>query len=65
MRTIAVFLLALSGILQAQDASLFTKEVAPLFAGKCVGCHSGNVKMGGLALDTLKDCRPAAIMVML
>ena len=36
----------------ADDASSFAKDVAPIFAANCAGCHAGNVAMGTLDLDT-------------
>ncbi len=38
--------------LHAQD---FAKDVAPIFAANCIGCHSGSAKMGGLDLDTAES----------
>ncbi|MEO7653221.1 MAG: c-type cytochrome domain-containing protein, partial [Bryobacteraceae bacterium] len=38
--------------LSAQD---FAKDVAPIFAANCIGCHSGSAKMGGLDLDTMES----------
>jgi uncharacterized protein DUF1549/uncharacterized protein DUF1553/cytochrome c len=36
------------------DTELFEKEIRPVFADKCSGCHSSKLKspMGGLVLDT-------------
>ncbi len=47
-----LFLLTLP--LLAQDAGLehFEKKVRPVLAQHCYACHSGNVKMGGLDLQT-------------
>jgi len=36
----------------AQDAPSFAKDVAPIFAANCAGCHGANVRMGSLDLDT-------------
>ncbi|MGA3017216.1 MAG: c-type cytochrome domain-containing protein, partial [Bryobacteraceae bacterium] len=36
----------------ADEAPSFTKDVAPIFATNCAGCHAGNVTMGTLNLDT-------------
>src|SRR5581483_6051414 len=36
----------------AQEAPSFAKDVAPIFAANCAGCHAGTVKMGALSLDT-------------
>ncbi|MFN7994658.1 MAG: c-type cytochrome domain-containing protein [Bryobacteraceae bacterium] len=42
-------------LLAAQDASpSFAKDVAPILAANCSGCHAGNVKMGSLDLDTFE-----------
>jgi len=48
-----------SGILaaalsQAQSAPSFAKDVAPIFAASCAGCHGANVRMGSLNLDTFE-----------
>jgi len=42
----------LPAALAAQDAPSFSKDIAPIFAAHCIGCHAGNVKMGSLDLDT-------------
>jgi hypothetical protein len=36
----------------ADEAPSFTKDVAPIIAANCAGCHAGNVTMGALDLDT-------------
>jgi mono/diheme cytochrome c family protein len=36
----------------ADEAPSFTKDVAPIFAANCAGCHASNVAMGTLDLDT-------------
>ena len=41
--------------LAAQEAPSFGRDIAPLLAAKCIGCHAGNVKMGGLDLDTYES----------
>jgi hypothetical protein len=33
----------------------FQKDVAPLLAEKCLGCHGGSRKMNDLALETRED----------
>jgi hypothetical protein len=38
--------------LRAADAPSFTKDVAPILAANCAGCHAANVTMGTLDLDT-------------
>src|ERR1039458_3612909 len=36
----------------ADEAPSFAKDVAPIFAANCAGCHASNVAMGTLDLDT-------------
>ena len=50
----AVALGALLGVvpLCADDAPSFAKDVAPILAANCAGCHSGSTAMGSLHLDT-------------
>ena len=36
----------------ADEAPSFAKDVAPIFAAHCAGCHASNVTMGTLDLDT-------------
>lgn len=38
--------------LPAADTPSFAKDVAPIFAANCAGCHAGNVAMGTLDLDS-------------
>src|SRR5260370_11162792 len=40
--------------LHAQE---FSKDIAPIFAENCIGCHASNVKMGSLDLDTMEGIR--------
>jgi WD40 repeat protein len=40
--------------LRAQE---FSKDIAPIFAENCIGCHASNVKMGSLDLDTMEGIR--------
>jgi WD40 repeat protein len=35
----------------------FSKDVAPILAENCIGCHAGSAKMGGLDLDTLENIK--------
>ncbi|HLK68023.1 MAG TPA: PSD1 and planctomycete cytochrome C domain-containing protein [Bryobacteraceae bacterium] len=44
---------------QAVNAEFFEKEIRPVLAGKCYGCHSSKLKspMGGLVLDTKAGLR--------
>jgi hypothetical protein len=37
---------------RADDTPSFAKDVAPIFAANCAGCHASNVAMGTLDLDT-------------
>jgi hypothetical protein len=37
------------------EKASYTKQIAPLVAKYCVGCHGGNKPKAGLALDTFKD----------
>jgi len=59
MRLWVLLLLAtpLSG--QSVDAQFFEKEIRPVLANRCYGCHSSKLKspMGGLALDTRSGLR--------
>ncbi|HVW85008.1 MAG TPA: c-type cytochrome domain-containing protein, partial [Bryobacteraceae bacterium] len=52
----AISVLALAAPLCAQSpgAEFFEKEIRPVLAEKCYGCHSSKLKspMGGLVLDT-------------
>ena len=41
----------------AQDSPSFAKDIAPLFAANCAGCHGANVKMGTLSLDTYEGLK--------
>lgn len=38
-------------VASAADAPSYAKEVAPIFAANCAGCHNANTKMGELRLD--------------
>jgi len=37
---------------QAQDAPSFAKDVSPILAANCAGCHGASARMGSLRLDT-------------
>lgn len=54
MRAVPLFLLGVFPALAAEAGPSFAKDVAPLLAANCTGCHAGNVKMGGLDLDTME-----------
>jgi hypothetical protein len=41
-------------LLPAQDSPSFAKDVAPIFAANCAGCHGANVRMGSLSLDSFE-----------
>src|SRR5437867_11501423 len=47
-------LACLAGSLHAQE---FSKDIAPIFAANCIGCHASNVKMGSLDLDTMEGIK--------
>ena len=49
-RSIAIILLAAS----TAGAQSFTKDVAPIFAKNCAGCHAAAVKMGSLDLENFE-----------
>src|SRR6266851_6415622 len=50
--------LAVSALLMAGlYAQEFSKDVAPIFAANCIGCHASNVKMGSLDLDTMEGIK--------
>jgi hypothetical protein len=57
------FLVAISALvvplaMPAQEAvPSFAKDVAPIFASNCVGCHASGVKMGALDLDTFEGLK--------
>lgn len=50
----SIGLALLPALAAAQEAPSFAKDVAPILASNCAGCHAGNVKMGGLDLDTFE-----------
>ncbi|MBM3727266.1 MAG: hypothetical protein FJW40_17810 [Acidobacteria bacterium] len=54
MRTdTALLAVLLSGLAcRAADAPSYARDIGPLFATHCSGCHAGSVKMGGLDLDS-------------
>src|SRR5260221_1578225 len=53
LRVTAFALLAVN--LHAQE---FSKDIAPIFAAYCIGCHAANLKMGSLGLDTMEGIKP-------
>lgn len=46
-----VLLASVTVVLHAQE---FSKDIAPILAENCIGCHTGKAKMGGLDLDTME-----------
>src|SRR5580693_1167760 len=52
MRLMVMVIFAASVLARAQDTPSFAKDVAPIFAANCAGCHAANVTMGTLDLDT-------------
>ena len=49
--------LADATILQAAEAPEFARDIAPLLATRCLGCHSGEEPQGGLDLTSLAAAR--------
>ena len=41
--------------LSAADPVSFTKQVMPIFAERCLACHSHEERFGGLSLDAYED----------
>jgi len=55
MVTVRLGVVALLAVgLHAQE---FSKDIAPIFAANCIGCHASNVKMGSLDLDTMEGVK--------
>src|SRR5689334_11396143 len=52
MRTVIIFA-GLTACAAGQDV----KDVAAVFSKSCIGCHSGQAKMGGLDLQTAEGLR--------
>ncbi len=52
MRPTVAVIFAASLLAKAQDAPSFAKDIAPIFASNCAGCHGGNARMSGLSLET-------------
>ena len=50
--TIGGIIILACALLRAQDSPSFAKDVAPIFAANCAGCHGANVRMGSLSLDS-------------
>src|SRR5882672_11494540 len=55
----AILALAAPLCAQTPSAEFFEKEIRPVLADKCYGCHSSKLKspMGGLVLDTKAGVR--------
>ena len=53
----AILLLIVATQCAAADNAVpdFTKDVAPIFAKYCVGCHNGTDREGDLSLETFAD----------
>src|SRR3979490_2919804 len=47
-------LAALASLAVGLHAQEFSKDVAPIIAENCIGCHTGSAKMGGLDVDTVE-----------
>ncbi len=54
MRLACAIGFAACALVRAQDAPSFAKDVAPIFAANCAGCHGASTRMGGLNLDTFE-----------
>jgi WD40 repeat protein len=54
MRLRLATLASLAAGLYAQE---FSKDIAPILAENCIGCHTGSAKLGGLDLDTLEGIK--------
>jgi mono/diheme cytochrome c family protein len=48
----SVVCLAFVSAAQAQDADFFREKVAPIFEARCLACHNGQDREGGLSLET-------------
>ena len=58
MQKAKVFRFAMLGCLPGSlFAQEFSKDIAPIFAANCIGCHASGVKMGSLDLDTMEGIR--------
>jgi hypothetical protein len=55
VRFAAALLPPFMALAQTPGKVSFLKDVAPLLAEKCWGCHGGSMKMNDLALDTRED----------
>ena len=55
MRLIVAVIFTAGVLARAQDAPSVAKDVAPIFAANCAGCHGGNARMGGLSLESYES----------
>jgi mono/diheme cytochrome c family protein len=53
MHKIALFALTILGTAHAQTVD-FSRDIQPIFANSCYGCHGAKMQMGGLRLDSKK-----------
>ena len=49
MKSLAILLLAAAGAINAAD---FDRDIRPLLAAKCVGCHNEELRTAGLVLES-------------
>src|SRR5579871_412542 len=49
-----LLIFAIGSALPAQTPPSYAKDVAPIFAANCAGCHAATVRMGSLDLDTFE-----------
>ena len=61
--TLFLISLSLSGAIEAAEAPSYARDVAPIFASNCAGCHNASAKLGNLNLETL-DYPETAITLM-
>ncbi len=55
MRVAIAIGFAVCALGRAQDAPSFAKDVAPIFASNCAGCHGATVRMSGLSVASFED----------
>jgi WD40 repeat protein len=60
MRTL-VLLVSCTAAAYAADAPSFNKDIAPVFAANCAGCHSAAAKMGKLNLESFDDIKRVVV----
>jgi WD40 repeat protein len=54
---LALFVTAHNPSVSAGAPLTFSKDVAPILAENCIGCHAGSAKMANLDLDTLENIK--------